>query len=245
MLRQKRRVLVGRQNASVIGSSRPRKALAVADVEFVYVLDDGQDEYYNEENYSNYHDIDIDEDDQREEISNEEPYHGVDESSLSNVQNFIRATAKKWREVGNNSNRRGGGTSRSIFNRNKKKASDLLHSSEALQAIGTFFKNVSLTDSSLATVDLPTNVLESESVQGSNDIFEEILLGHESIVKETVIKSTVVKRKRRSKFNMREAIQHLLENEANFTRNCAIEAKKDLEHWQVIQATAILRFLHL
>jgi hypothetical protein len=44
---------------------------------------------------------------------------------------------------------------------------------------------------------------------------------------------------------MREAIQYLLENEAYVTRNCAIEAKKDLELWQVIQATAILRFLHL
>ena len=85
-----------------------------------------QDEYFDEDAFENYVDM-IDDDDSCDEIV--EPsidYEGVADIDIEAVQESIVQSEKRWREVGNNSNRRGAGTSKSTYKRIKKKAADKL-----------------------------------------------------------------------------------------------------------------------
>ena len=78
------------------------------------------------------------------------------------------------------------------------------------------------------------------------DLFEEIALGLEvNNVADPRPNRGSRKAVRVQRYSVAEAIKHLLENEAKVTRNVQIEKKKGLEHWMVIQATAILRYLFL
>ena len=204
-----------------------------------------QDEYFDEDAFENYVDKIDDDGSYGETVEPSTDCEGVTDIDIEAVQERIVQSEKRWLKVGNNSNRRGAGTSKSTYERIKKKAAENILAAKGSLSIGSFYqKRVAeaiLGSGEDGTTSENENEADGliEALVGDEaldetpvmNFFEEIALGFEV---NNVADPTPNQRSRKA-VRVAEAIKHLLENEAKITRNVQIEKKKGLEHWLVIQ----------
>jgi hypothetical protein len=229
------------------GGGRPRHVDAPVVTE--------SNELFDEDDFENYIDMGDDDGYWDEIFDDSTDYEGVADVDVEAVQHSISESEQRWRAVGFNTNRRGAGTSKSIFKRNKRKATENVKAAKGSSSMEIVYPKVIVGEIADQTEKGTDNTNEVETVDADEeiservpefDLYEEIALGLDvNLAADKLPRRNSREAIRPYALTMEQAINRLLENEAKVTRNLQIEKKKGLEHWMVIQATAILRYLFL
>lgn len=183
----------------------------------------------------------------------------------------VKATEKRWRETGFNAGVRGYGTSKRTFYRNNAKVAQRVASGEGSTGLMSWLRSHTSTDnldlaSSISTfeaeanddVDIENNIENDETdYLEYNDIFDKILncdtneegtrgsSSSSSSNRNNRSNRTSNKEIVKNKYSRTEAIALLLNTHGNVSRNVAVELKKGLQHYQILQATAIAKYFQL
>lgn len=189
-----------------------------------------------------------------------------DEESLKALIKDVGDTAKLWREKGFNTGLRGYGTSKRTYHRRNAEIAKRVATASSCSRLDSWLGSSSISLVRKAPPDLrdkpeePIVDLSSETCTGEVetdegevdysefcDIFDEIL---ECRIDGGSSGSSSVRKSRDNvvvecRYTRMEAITALLDNEAKVTRNVAIESKRGLEHYQIMQAAAIVKYLQL
>lgn len=189
-----------------------------------------------------------------------------DPENVTSLITVVQETKELWRKTGFNSGVRGYGTSKRTVQRNNTKTSKRIASGSTSTGLVSWLGTSSTVavrqetgvdrqeqTETIVVDDEDNDAEENDDFAEFSDIFDEILecqfeqtvssanpsassAGATSNSSKTVIPD---------RYTKREAIAALTTNEASVSRNIAIEAKRGLEHYQVIQAMAIARYFQL
>ena len=180
-----------------------------------------------------------------------------DSAQSGNVAVLIKAieeTNKLWRETGFNSGVRGYGTSKRTLQRNNAKAAKRIASGATSTGLVSWLSTKSTAAVEVQEDFSDTEVDDNEVEEGNQesaevdyeeftDIFDEILECQFEQTPRNDSPTASSGSEIPNRYTRREAIS-VLSGDA-VTRNVRIEKKRGLEHYEVIQSMAIIRYLQL